>query len=100
VRAAHVNDSGSAVAGVYTLRAEGNDVFADDVASYELDAITIDLPITGYPVRALLRAAPLCFMILDEPEERSAPGEWGINWLLTILGQPGSYAWDLRALHR
>jgi hypothetical protein len=39
-------------------------------------------------------------MILDEPEERAAPGDWGINWLLTIFGQPGSYAWDLRALHR
>jgi type IV pilus assembly protein PilB len=97
-RAAHISESGEG-ARVYTLRAERNDAFADLVASYELDALTLDLPAVGYPVQQLLRAAPISFMILDEPEERAAPGDWGINWLLTISGQPGSHAWDLRALH-
>jgi hypothetical protein len=98
VRAAHVNASGEGVS--YTIRAEGHAGFADLVASYELDALTIDLPVDGYAVRELLRAAPLSFMLLDEPEERAAPGDWGLNWLLTIFGQPGNHTWDLRALHR
>lgn len=98
VRAAHINESGSGPAS-YTVRAERDAGFADLVSAYELDALTVDLPAQGYPVQKLLRAAPIAFMILDEPEERAAPGDWGINWLLTISGQPGSYAWDLRALH-
>jgi len=97
-RAAHINEAGTAE-GAYTLPAERDDGFADTVAACEFDAVTIDLPVQGYPVRRLLDAAPIAFMILDEPEERAAPGEWGINWILTIFGQPGSYAWDLRALH-
>ena len=97
-RAAHISESGEG-ARVYTLRAERTDAFVDLVASYELDALTLDLPAQGFPVQLLLRAAPITFMILDEPEERAAPGDWGINWLLTISGQPGTHAWDLRALH-
>jgi len=99
VRAAHINETGTAGSS-YTLRAGNEEMFADAVAAQELDAITIDLPTAGYPVKSLLRAAPLSFMLLAEPQERSAPGEWGINWLLTVAGQPGSLAWDLRALHR
>lgn len=99
VRAAHV--AMAAVSGnVYTLLAERDVAFAESVADCEFDAVTIDLPATDYPVRELLRAAPLAFMLLDEPEERAAPGSWGLNWLLTITGQPGSYTWDLRALQR
>ena len=99
VRAAHINESGEA-GSMYTLRAVADDTFPDTVSSYDLDALTVDLPVHGFPVRALLRAAPLTFMLLDEPEERAAPGDWGLNWLLTVAGQPGSYSWDLRALHR
>jgi hypothetical protein len=99
VRAAHINADGRGDA-PYSIRADHGPGFAEVISAFELDAITIDLPAEGYAVRELLRAAPLAFMILDEPAERAAPGEWGINWLLTIVGQPGSYAWDLRALHR
>lgn len=99
VRAAHITALGESE-GAYTLRADGDVAFAESVADLEFDAITIDLPADGYPVRELLRAAPLAFMLLDEPEERAAPGSWGLNWLLTITGQPGSYTWDLRALQR
>jgi hypothetical protein len=99
VRSVHLDD-GTGGATTYSLRAEQNDAFPDVIASFELDAVTLDLPARGYPVVALLRTAPLAFMILDEPEERAAPMEWGINWLLTITGQPGSHAWDLRALYR
>ncbi|HUF50085.1 MAG TPA: hypothetical protein VMN60_04595 [Longimicrobiales bacterium] len=99
VRAAHINESGEA-GSMYTLRAAADDAFPDMVAGYELDALTVDLPVHGFPVRALLRGAPLTLMLLDEPEERAAPGDWGLNWLLTIAGQPGNYSWDLRALHR
>jgi hypothetical protein len=98
-RAVHIDAEGEGAA-TCTVRAGRDPAFAATVASYELDALTIDLPAEGYPVRELLRAAPLTFLLLDEPEERAAPGDWGINWLLTIAGQPGSYAWDLRALHR
>ncbi|MEX0907329.1 MAG: hypothetical protein WD054_03280 [Gemmatimonadota bacterium] len=97
VRAVHINaagDNGSE----YTLRADPDPAFAEAVSAYEFDAITIDLPPSGYPIRELLHAAPLSFMLLEEPGD-VLPAEWGINWLLMILGRPGSYAWDLHALH-
>lgn len=99
VRAAHITETGESD-GVYTLQASGDVTFAESVTDCELDAVTIDLPADGYPVHELLRSAPLTFMLLDEPEERAAPGSWGLNWLLTITGQSGSYTWDLRALQR
>lgn len=99
VRAAHVNDGGDA-GGAYTLRAAPGEDFAESVAEYRFDALTVDLPLQGYAVAELLQAAPLTFMLLSEPAERAAPADWGVNWLLTIIGGPGNFAWDLRALHR
>ena len=99
VRALHVNTSGEG-GSVYTLRAEDNDSFAETVASYELDAITLDLPAEGYPVRSLLRAAPLALVLLQEPLDEIPTQDWGVNWLLTISGEPGGFTWQLRALHR
>jgi hypothetical protein len=99
VRAVHVNSTGEGGT-VYTLRAEHEDSFAESVATYELDAITIDLPSDGYPLHGLLRTAPLALILLHDPVDASPTQEWGVNWLLTISGEPGSFAWQLRALHR
>ncbi|HEX6135946.1 MAG TPA: hypothetical protein VFZ24_18380 [Longimicrobiales bacterium] len=98
VRAVHVNETGEG-GSAYTLRAGPDDAFAELLAGYELDAITIDLPAEGYPVRGLLRAAPLSLLLLHTPEAR-LPAEWDVNWLLTITGEPGGFVWHLRALHR
>jgi type IV pilus assembly protein PilB len=99
VRALHVNTTGEGGM-VYTLRGVQSDAFAETVASYELDAITIDLPAEGYPLHGLLRAAPLALTLLHEPLEATPTQDWGINWLLTISGEPGGFTWQLRALHR
>lgn len=98
VRAAHVNRSGEA-AGAYTIAAGADAGFARALAAHELDSVTVDLPPSEYPVEQLLRAAPLTFVFVDSPERPAQPGPWGINWVLTVSGRPGSYAWDLRALH-
>jgi type IV pilus assembly protein PilB len=97
VRSIHVNATGEG-GSAYALRAEPTDVFAETIATYEMDAITIDLPLTGYPIRGLLRTAPLAFMLLPESDARTAR-HLGVNWLLTISGEPGSFTWDLHALH-
>jgi type IV pilus assembly protein PilB len=99
VRALHVNTTGEGGM-VYTLRGEQNDAFAETVATYELDAITIDLPAEGYPLHGLLRAAPLALVLLQEALDESPTKDWGVNWLLTISGEPGGFTWQLRALHR
>ncbi|HSK21084.1 MAG TPA: hypothetical protein VK912_18145 [Longimicrobiales bacterium] len=99
VRALHVNETGEG-GSVYTLRGEQSDAFAESVATYELDAITIDLPAEGYPLRGLLRAAPLALILMHEPLDETPTQEWGVNWLLTISGEPGRFTWQLRALHR
>ncbi|MBR9990837.1 MAG: hypothetical protein KFH98_13835 [Gemmatimonadetes bacterium] len=99
VRALHVNSTGEG-GSVYTLAGDRNDAFAESVASYELDAITIDLPHEGYPLHGLLRAAPLALILLHEPLDETPTQEWGVNWLLTIAGEPGGFTWQLRALHR
>ncbi|HEX6309102.1 MAG TPA: hypothetical protein VFZ69_12985 [Longimicrobiales bacterium] len=98
VRAVHVNETGEG-GSAYTLRAGRDDAFAELLAGYELDAVTIDLPAEGYPVRGLLRAAPLGLLLLHAPDAR-LPADWGVNWLLTITGEPGAFTWHLRALHR
>lgn len=98
VRAAHVNDTGEA-GSAYTLRALPDDSFAELIAGYDLDAITIDLPVDGYPVRGLLRAAPLALVLLPNAET-AVPAAWDVKWLLTITGEPGAFVWHLRALHR
>jgi len=97
VRSILVNATGEG-GSAYALRAEPTDVFAETIAAYEMDAITIDLPLTEYPIRGLLRTAPLAFMLLPELDARAA-GNLGVNWLLTISGEPGSFTWDLHALH-
>jgi hypothetical protein len=99
VRSLHMNETGEGGL-VYTLRAEPGDAFAELVATYELDAITIDLPTEGYPLHALLHAAPLAMILLREPAQQVPTAEWGVNWLLTIAGEPGGFSWQLRALHR
>lgn len=99
VRAAHVSVTGEANSAAYTLRAEPGAEFARAVADYGLDAVTLDLPSEGYAVGALLAAAPLGFVLLDESKGLATARQWGVNWLLGIAGHPGSYAWDLRALH-
>jgi hypothetical protein len=99
VRAVHVNSTGEGGT-VYTLRGESTDAFAESVATYELDAITIDLPSVGYPLHGLLRAAPLALILMHDPLEASPTQDWGVNWLLSISGDPGGFAWQLRALHR
>ena len=99
VRSVHINQTGESSSD-YTLRAVPDAGFADAVAAYEFDALTIDLPVEGFPVRELMDTAPLTFVLIDQPAESPAAGDSGINWMLTILGRPGSYAWDLRALHR
>jgi len=99
VRAVHVNSTGEGGT-VYTLRGESTDAFAESVATYELDAITIDLPSVGYPLHALLRTAPLALILMHDPLEASPTQDWGVNWLLSISGDPGGFAWQLRALHR
>jgi hypothetical protein len=99
VRAVHVNETGEG-GSAYTLRGETSEAFAAALASYELDAITIDLPGTEYPLHGLLRAAPLSLMLLDEDEQTARTREWGVNWLLTITGEPGAFGWQLRALNR
>jgi hypothetical protein len=97
VRSIHVNASGEG-GSAYVLRAAPTDVFAETIAAYEMDAITIDLPLKDYPIRGLLRTAPLAFMLLPEPDALAAR-ILGVNWLLTISGEPGSFTWDLHALH-
>jgi type IV pilus assembly protein PilB len=99
VRALHVNTTGEGGT-VYTLRGVQSDGFAETVASYELDAVTVDLPGEGYPLRGLLRAAPLALVLLHAPLEETPTQDWGVNWLLTISGEPGGFTWQLRALHR
>jgi hypothetical protein len=99
VRAAHVNETGNA-GSYYTLRAMAGDEFAETVAGYELDMLTVDLHGNEYPVHALLRAAPLTFVLLHDVEERTAVGDWGVNWLLQATGEPLSLSWDLHALRR
>jgi hypothetical protein len=99
VRAAHINATGSSEA-AYTIRATADVGFPDAVAAFGLDALTIDLPADGYAVGKLLRAAPLAFSILEEPVDPGVAEAWDLNWRLSITGQPGSLAWDLRALHR
>lgn len=99
VRALHVNETGEG-GSVYTLRGEQSDTFAETVATYELDAITLDLPAEGYPLRGLLRAAPLALILMHEPLDETPTQDWGVNWLLTISGEPGRFTWQLRALHR
>jgi hypothetical protein len=99
VRALHVNATGEGGT-VYTLRAGPDDGFAESIATYELDAVTIDLPAHGYPMHGLLRAAPLALALLHEGVEHTPLDEWGVNWLLTISGEPGGFIWNLRALHR
>ncbi|HEX2167263.1 MAG TPA: hypothetical protein VHG09_08480 [Longimicrobiales bacterium] len=99
VRALHVNTTGEG-GSVYTLRAGQNDSFAETVAMYELDAITIDLPAEGYPLHGLLRAAPLALILLHQPLDETPTQDWGVNWLLNIAGEPGGFTWQLRALHR
>ena len=99
VRAVHVNSTGEGGT-VYTLRGEHGDAFAECVATYELDAITIDLPSQGYPLHGLLRTAPLALILMHDPVDNSPTQDWGVNWLLTISGDPGGFAWQLRALHR
>ncbi|HSJ25103.1 MAG TPA: hypothetical protein VK929_10565 [Longimicrobiales bacterium] len=118
VRAAHMNETGTD-GGSYTLQARATDEFVQAVASYELDAVTVDLPV-DYPVQALLRTAPLSFTMLNGvaaaaagtagsgASEASAVAEavaeaaarQGVNWLLTMTGQADGYAWDLRAVQR
>lgn len=99
VRAVHVNSTGEGGT-VYTLRGESTDAFAESVATYELDAITIDLPSVGYPLHGLLRTAPLALILMHDRVEASPTQDWGVNWLLSISGDPGGFAWQLRALHR
>jgi hypothetical protein len=99
VRAVHVNTTGEG-GSAYTLRGEPEESFADIVATYELDAITIDLPEQGYPLHGLLRAAPLSLMLLQHGEASGRTRDWGVNWLLSITGEPGSFGWQLRALNR
>lgn len=99
VRAAHINETGEG-GSAYTLRADRSDDFAEVVATYGLDAITIDLPLDDYPIRALLRAAPLALLLLRDDEHRARARDSGLNWLLTITGEPGSFGWQLRALNR
>lgn len=99
VRALHINTTGEG-GSVYTLRAEPGDAFAESVAMFELDAVTIDLPAEGFPVRGLLRAAPLALVLLHESVEQTPTKDWGVNWLLIISGEPGGFTWQLRALHR
>ncbi|MGH7447729.1 MAG: hypothetical protein ACRELT_09225 [Longimicrobiales bacterium] len=99
VRALHINTTGEGGT-VYTLRGEKSDAFAESIASYELDAVTIDLPADGYPLQGLLRAAPLALLLLHDSVEQTPTHDWGVNWLLTISGEPGSFTWQLRALHR
>lgn len=99
VRAAHINVTGEG-GSAYTLAGEQNDAFAEIVATYELDAVTIDLPADGYPIRGLLRAAPLALLLLHAAGEYDTARDWGVNWLLTISGEPGGFAWNLRPLHR
>jgi hypothetical protein len=98
VIAAHVNLSGRGDA-AYTLRAEPNEEFAESVAEYGFDALTIDLPLAEFPLASLLKAAPLSFLLLESPD-RALPAALGVNWLLSIGGAPGNPVWDLRALHR
>ena len=99
VRALHVNETGEGGM-VYTLRGLHSDAFAETVATYELDAITLDLPAQGYPLHGLLRAAPLALILLHESLDETPTQDWGVNWLLTISGEPGGFTWQLRALHR
>jgi type IV pilus assembly protein PilB len=99
VRALHVNQTGEG-GSVYTLRGETGEAFAETVAAYELDAITIDLPAEGYPLQGLLRAAPLGLILLPQPLDEMPALDWGVNWLLSISGEPGGFTWQLRALHR
>ena len=99
VRSLHVNATGEG-GSVYTLRGEQDDAFAETVAMYELDAVTIDLPAADYPLRGLLRAAPLALVLLQQPLAETPTDDWGINWLLTISGEPGGFTWLLRAVHR
>jgi hypothetical protein len=97
-RAAHINESGQGP--TYTVEWSGDEDFADLMAGYELDAITVDVPPSAAGVRKLLDAAPLCFARVDGSDQAAAPAEWSLNWMLTVTGEPGSHAWDLRALHR
>jgi hypothetical protein len=99
VRAVHVNETGEGGT-AYTLRADPGEAFAESLADYALDAITIDLPSSGFAVRALLRAAPLTLFLLRDAETRDIVEQWDANWLLTISGEPGGFFWNLRALHR
>jgi hypothetical protein len=99
VRAAHVNATGAA-GPYYTLRATTDASFAETVAAYELEALTVDLHEREYPVHALLRAAPITFVLLHDVEERTAVGEWGVNWLLQATGDADNLSWDLHALRR
>ena len=99
VRGAHVNATGAA-GPYYTLRATTDVSFAETVAAYELEALTVDLHEREYPMHALLRAAPITFVLLHDVEERTAVGEWGVNWLLQATGDADSLSWDLHALRR
>jgi hypothetical protein len=98
VRALHINVAGEA-GGAFALAAEADAAFVQHVAACGLDAITIDLPAGEYAVDPLIRAAPLCFVLLDRQEEAVTPTQVDVNWLLTRHGGDSSGRWDLRALH-
>lgn len=93
-RAVHINESGGGPA--FTVRAEPDEGFAGSMAAFDYDAVTIDLPFDAFPVAALLRAAPLTFVLLRGAGDRAAAEACGANWLLAITAA----GWDLRPLHR
>lgn len=98
VRAVHVNETGVGH-GVYTLRAEDDDRFVASLEACAFDALTIDLPPDRFPVESIMNAAPLSFALVTGRAGSGDPKLQLLNWLLTVTGQPGEYAWDLRALH-
>jgi hypothetical protein len=98
VRTAHITSAADEAAppGVLTLAPSG-DEFVADVAAHRLDALTVDLASNEFPAAELTRAAPMVFVLVDVAEPSAAAG---LGWLLTVSGEPGAFAWDLRALHR
>ena len=91
VRSVHVTDQKTLPAGVYSIAANGDPLLPDTIASYDFDAITVDVRGGRSDVEALMRTAPLSFVLLSR-----GIVEHSIDWRLRIeRSAAGSLAWDL-----
>jgi hypothetical protein len=98
VRAVHLCASDGALAPVYTIHPQPHQDLFEVLEAYHFEAITVDLPISDYPMGQILRAAPLSFAYLAEEDWQSRLADLGIRWILSAdRDARGAIGWELRA---